>query len=301
MILVAVVFGMTLGTGAAARTIETVTIPVERDTTIMEAHPRDNDGSWGFLWLKWNSARGFENRVLLGFDLSALSGRAADVAGATIVLRAADHTFPRRGTSLSTYFMDPLAAVSWSEGDRQFDTFAYCGRRDLFRPPSGEGGPGATWSCEDDDGTTDPLGIPVCGTPNPGPWLGGLPSQGEAALPRGFRRTPTTTQVETRDYDPLCRRALTCYDTSGSADCWRAVRIDVTDDVREALSLGVVEVSWLLKKDRVEAGAARWFSREGAICRLGLPELAPRLDVRLASDENRPVTIPSPEVDCGFQ
>lgn len=284
---------------AAGAETETVVIPAQRDTTIMEAHPRDNDGSWGFLWLKWNSERGFENRVLLGFDLSPLAGRAADVVAARIVLRAADHSFPRRGTGLSTYFVDP-AATPWSEGTRQFDTFSYCGRRDLFRPPTGEGGPGATWSCEDDLGALDPLGGPSCG-PSGGdaPWRGGLLPPLAATPPRGSRSTASATQVETKGYDPLCRRAFTCFAESASPDCWRTVTIEVGADVREALGQGFHAASWLLKKDRVEAGAARFFSREGAVCRLGLPELRPRLEVTLAGDGHPPVIVPEPPLDCG--
>jgi hypothetical protein len=280
---------------------ELVVIPVQRDTTIMEAHPRDNDGAWGFLWLKWNSARGFENRVLLGFDLAPLAGRAGDVLSARIVLHAAGHTFPRRGTTLSAYFAD-ATALPWREGAGQFDLFAYCGRRDLFHPPTGEGGPGATWACEDDLGAVDPLGAPSCGPGYPSsPWLGGvLPPPAVPEVPlRGFRATASTSQVEAKGYDPLCRRALKCFDDTGSADCWRAVAIDVTADVRATLAQHVHAASWLLKKDRVEAGAAHFFSREGALCRLGIAALGPRLEVTVVQGAQPPVMVPEPPIDCG--
>jgi hypothetical protein len=285
---------------AAVADSEQVVIPVQRDTTIMEAHPRDNDGAWGFLWLKWNSARGFENRVLLGFDLAPLDGRADDVLDARIVLHAADHTFPRRGTTFSARLADPTAPP-WSEGTGQFDLFAYCGRRDLFRPPTGEGGPGATWTCEDDLGALDPLGAPSCAPAElSGPWLGGLASPADPSAPaRGFGITAPASQSESAGYDPLCRRALKCFADSGSVDCWRAVEIDVTADVRAALADGVHEASWLLKKERVEAGGARFFSREGAQCRLGIPTLRPRLEVSLISDGHPAVVVPEPPIDCG--
>lgn len=301
LVVLSIALSAALHAGAARAQTETVSIPAQRDTTIMEAHPRDNDGAWGYLWLKWNSARGFENRVLLGFDLTALAGRAEDVVSATIVLRAADHTFPARGTRLSTFFMEPAAPVSWSEGRQSFDTFAYCGRRDLFRPPTGEGGPGASWSCEDDLGALDPLGGASCApSPLESPWLGGLTSAGTPPdQPRGFRAVATSSQVEAKGYDPLCRRALACFAASASPDCWRVVEIEVTTDVREALSLATHSASWLLKKERVEAGAARFFSREGARCLLGLPELQPQLRVTLASGPHPPVVVPEPPLDCG--
>jgi len=289
-----------LATRAAARAA-TVSLPVARDTTVMEAHPRDNDGAWGYLWVKWNSARGFENRVLLGFDLTPLAGRAADVSDARLVLHAADHTFPKRGTALSAHFMDPAAAVPWSEGSLHFDRFSFCGQRALFRPPTGEGGPGATWACEDDHGATDVLGGASCApSALASPWRGGLPDAGAAAgVARGFRSTATTSQVEHKDHDPLCRKALRCFAETGRTDCWRVVEIDVSADVREALSLGVADASWMLRKNQVEAGAARFFSREGARCLVGIPALAPELRVTVSGESQPPVVVPEPQLDCG--
>lgn len=289
-----------LATGGAARG-ETVSLPVVRDTTIMEAHPRDNDGAWGYLWVKWNSARGFENRVLLGFDLAPLAGRAADVTGARLVLHAADHTFPKRGTALATHFMDPAATLPWSEGVLHFDRFSICGRRDLFRPPTGEGGPGTTWTCEDDLGTVDALGGASCAPSTlDAPWRGGLPDPaGAPGVVRGFRPAASTSQIEHKGHDPLCRKAQRCFDETGRTDCWRVVEIDVTADVREALSLGFDDASWLLRKEKVEAGGARFFSREGARCLLGVPALAPLLRVTLAGESQPPVVVPEPPLDCG--
>lgn len=279
---------------------ETVSLPVVRDATIMEAHPRDNDGAWGYLWVKWNSARGFDNRVLLGFDLAPLAGRAAEVTGATLVLHAADHTFPKRGTELSTHFMDPAATLPWREGSLHFDRFSFCGRRDLFRPPTGEGGPGVTWACEDDHGAVDTLGGASCApSPSESVWRGGLPDpSGAPGAARGFRATPSASQVESKGHDPLCRKALRCFDETGRTDCWRVVEIDVTADVREALAIGAAEASWLLRKLRVEAGGVRFFSREGARCLLGIPALAPRLRVTLEGEAGPPVLVPEPPLDC---
>lgn len=289
----------TIVAAAATRAgAETVSLPVQRDTTIMEAHPRDNDGAWGYLWLKWNSARGFENRVLVEFDLAPLAARAADVLSAAIVLRASDHTFPKRGTRIATHFMDPAAPVAWSEGGRSFDHFTYCGRRDLFRPSTGEGGPGATWSCEDDGGAVDALGAASCAPAGAErPWRGGLLPAGDPDLPRGFRTLESASQVEVKGFDPLCRKALACFATSASPDCWRSVALDVTADVREALATGVHAASWLVRKVAVEAGAARFFSREGALCLLRVPELQPQLRVALA-DGGPPIVIDPPALDC---
>lgn len=275
----------------------TLAIPASRDTTVMEQHPRDNDGAWGFLWLKWNSARGFENRVMLGFDVTALEGRGADIRSATIVLRAADHTFPVRGTGLGVYFMDPAAPVEWVEGSARFDRFGYCSLRDLFRPPTGEGGPGATWICEDDGGDVDPLGAPACAPPSPATsWTGGLAIGPEE--PRGFRSVPSDAQVEHKLYDPLCRKALACFASGGGVDCWRKVELDVTADVRETLQLGRHQPSWLLKKDRVGAGGAHFFSREGAVCILGIPDLRPQLVVTLDARAGDSPLIAEPPDGC---
>ncbi|MEW6270070.1 MAG: hypothetical protein AB1689_12330 [Thermodesulfobacteriota bacterium] len=295
-VLGAFMWALPAAAAAGAQTV-TVSLPAARDTTIMEAHPRDNDGAWGFLWLKWNSARGFENRIAVGFDLSPLAGRAGDVHEAVLVLRAADHTFPLRGTGIGVFFMEPGTLADWVEGDRRFDRLSYCSRRDLFRAPTGEGGPGATWTCEDDAGAVDPSGAPVCTSPPPATsWRGGLPEPGEPQ--RGFRAVASDAQIEHKLYDPLCRKALACFAASASADCWRNVELDVTADVREALELGHHAPSWLVKKDRVEAGAARFFSREGAVCLLGIPELGPRLRVTLAQRPGDPPPIAEPDDHC---
>jgi hypothetical protein len=281
---------------AAAKTT-TVSIPVERDATVMHAHPTDNDGAWGYLWLKWNSPP-LENRVLVGFDLAPLTSRESDVLSATITLRAAEHTFPTRGTRIHASLNEP-DAVDWVEGDQRFDIFSYCSRRSLLRPPTGTGGPGVTWTCESD---TDPVAAePTCLAPSPPePWDGGLPAQSDppTSETRGFGRTPTETSVEVKGYDPLCRKALACFAASASLDCWRKVELDVTSDVRERLASGDYRASWLLRKDRVETGAARFFSREGALCIMGVPGLRPQLVVTLIERPGDPPTIPDPPDHC---
>lgn len=265
----------------------------------MAAHPNDNDGAWGFLWLKWNSPR-LENRVLLGFDLAPLADRAGDVLSATVVLRAADHTFPSRGSRLGIFASDP-GAIDWLEGDLRFDHFSYCSKTTLRRSSTGVGDPGVTWSCEvDTSASADPGAAPTCLAPSPPePWQGGEPAPGDAlASARGFRSAPTRSQVEAKGYDPLCRKALACFATSASPDCWRKVELDVTPDVRERLATGDHRVSWILRKERVEAGAARFFSREGALCIMGVPALRPQLRVTLVERPGDPPLVPEPRDHC---
>jgi hypothetical protein len=281
--------------GAAWPETITVSIPVERDTMLMEAHPGDNDGAGGVLWPKWNGL-GLESRVLLGFDLAPLAGRADDVVAATVVLRASTHTFAARGSRLAIHAMESGASVDWVEGDRRYNTFAYCSRRDLRRAANGTGGPGATWTCEDDEG---PGG---CATPWPDatPWVGGFASPGEdpAHLPRGARAVPTDTNLERRGYDPLCRQALSCFAATGSVECWRGVELDVTPDVREMLAIGHRHSSWLLRKPLIEAGSAYFFSREGAVCIMRIPDLRPQLLVTLVKRPDDPPAIPEPADHC---
>lgn len=282
---------------AGASTV-TVSIPVERDATVMAAHPRDNDGAWGYLWLKWNSVP-LENRVLLGFDLSPLAGRAADVVSATVVLRAADHTFPTRGTRFGIHALKP-GALDWEEGDLRFDLFSYCSRRDLHRAPTGEGGPGVTWSCESD--SRDLGGTVSCVLPSPPePWLGGSPSPADTPRPepRGFRASAMDSRVESRGYDPRCRQALGCFESSSNVDCWRKVELDATSDVRRRLSSGEHRASWMLRKAGVGVGGVRFFSREGAICILGVPMLRPQLIVTLVERPGDPPRVPEPPDHCG--
>jgi len=286
------------GAGGLAQTI-TVSIPAERDSTLMQAHPHDSDGAWGFLWPKWNSER-LENRILLGFDLTPLAGRAADVLGASVILTASSHTFPaKRGTVFHIHAMEPGALVDWVEGDGRFDTFAYCSRRDLRRPGTGVGGPGVTWTCEAED-VED--GAPICLTPwsPPTAWLGGFAQAGEPPdhLPRGFRTVPTDSPSELKGYAPLCAQALSCFAATGSVDCWRRVTLDVTPDVREMLATGRFHPSWLIRKDRVEAGGAYFFSREGAVCIMGVRDLRPQLLVTLVGTPADPPTIPEPPDHC---
>jgi len=262
----------------------------------MLAHPADNDGAWGYLWVKWNSIP-LENRVLLGFDLTPLAGRASDVLSAAIILRAADHTFPTRGTRIEISANEP-GAIDWVEGDLRFDTFAYCSRKSLWRPPTGVGDPGVTWRCEAATDAADPL--PACLAPSPpATWDGGLLASSDPQVgQRGFRATATDSHVEAKGYDPLCRKALACFASSGSLDCWRRVLFDVTSDVRERLASGDHRSSWLIRKDRVEAGAAHFFSREGAMCILGVPGLRPQLLVTLSARPGDPPSVPEPADHC---
>jgi hypothetical protein len=291
--------GALLGPTAGRAQTVTVAIPAERDTTLMQAHPHDGDGAWGFLWPKWNGD-GLDNRVLVGFDLGPLAGRAADVLAARLRLRAADHTFTARGSRLDAHLVQPDATIDWVEGDGRWDTFAYCSRRDLRRAATGPGAPGATWTCEDEAGAAE--GAPACVTPwaPPTAWAGGLalPDEASAHLPRGARAAPSATTIERTGYDPLCRKALDCFAATGSSDCWRLVVLDVTADVREVLAVDHLRPSWLLRKPRIEAGAAHFFSREGAVCILRIPDLRPQLHVTLVARAGDPPVIPEPPDHC---
>jgi hypothetical protein len=285
--------------GAGAQLVD-VTVPAERDTTVMQVHARDNDGAWGYLWVKWNGAK-LENRVLLGFGLAPLAGRAADVVSAKIELRAAREWLPRRGTRFVIHAAEP-GMPEWIEGDGRFDTFAYCSRRDLRRRPTGPGGPGVTWTCEDDAGAgTDDGGEPTCAPRSAeSPWIGGLPPQPESSseATRGFRGVASESRLEFWSGFARCRKALACYAETGSLDCWRRFEFDVTADVRGMLAAGRHVASWLVRKERVELGALRFFSREGAACIMGIPELGPELVVTLVERPGDPPYVERPPDHC---
>jgi hypothetical protein len=248
---------------ARAETI-IVDIPAERDTMIAAAHKYENWGKWGFLWVKIGNG---ETRILVGFDLTPLASRADDVISATILLRAASHTFRSGGTSFSVYAYPSSPSTDWVGGNASYDDFAYCTR---YHAPIIHGGSGATWSCQDDPNVDDGKNL---GCPLSDKWVGGYP---------GFETLPTDTIVEARDYNPTCSQALSCYANGGRPDCWRGVSFDVTADVQEALNAGQMHPSWLVRRTPPPSGqgAAFFFSREGAAI-LGIPELGPTLQVEL--------------------
>ncbi|MGH7788134.1 MAG: hypothetical protein ACRERC_14775 [Candidatus Binatia bacterium] len=101
--------------------------------------------------------------------------------------------------------------------------------------------------------------------------------------------------------DPLCSASRACILQPGKTvdDCWRTVVIDVTTDVQNALGAtpDYDNVSWLIKRD-VESGegAFHFFSREGAICIMGIQELQPVLEVQLSG--STVPTIPQPPDHC---
>jgi hypothetical protein len=283
--------------GAALAQTLTVSIPAERDSTLMEAHPQDNDGAWGYLWPKLGNQ---ENRIVVGFRLDALAGRSDDVVTAKVVLRAAKHTFRKFGTRFGIYALEPGALLDWLEGDGRHDHFSYCSRRDLRRAPLRSAGPGVTWTCEVDTGTLDEL--PLCATPwgELAIWSGGFALPGEPAerLPRGHVATATDSHAEFKGYDPLCRTALACFASSASLDCFRRVEFDVTADVARFLASGEHRPSWVIKKDGPESGAAHFFSREGARCIMREPALGPQLVLTLVERPDDPPQIPEPDDHC---
>ena len=286
---------------AAAQTQRTVAIPCERDTgQLAQAHPYNNDGAWGYLWIKVGNG---ENRIALGFDTTPLAGLQSNIVSAVIRLRCGDHTFTLSGTSFSIHAYNPYNQIDWIEGNDRFNLFTYADDRRFYRSPKAVGGPGITWRCEADNNPND--GKCNCLTP----WLpfttwnGGLaePTEPVANLPRGFRTTASDIRIEKKGYDPLQAAALKCYLNGGGVDCWRAVDFDVTADIREFAGIGFNHPTWLIRRTPPASGSggAHFFSREGAICIFGIPELTPTLFVTLALPADAsPIVIPEPEPHC---
>lgn len=160
-----------------------VKLPAERDTVIMSAHRPNNDGSWGFGWIK--VAQG-TNRALLGFDLTPIAGR-TDFQAARVILWAPQNNFrsvSNGGTGFRLHAFDPMSANSatcglgnavwpqgttpsdfqWAEGEDRWDQFVICSntewRRGAINIP---GYAGATWNCSADPDTSD-NGDTSCGS-----------------------------------------------------------------------------------------------------------------------------------------
>lgn len=156
-----------------------------RDTMIPEAHKMNNDGGWGYGWIK--VSQGAHNYGLLGFDVSALLSTdpetvldpQADIVSAKIRLRVAQNHFAEDGQEYYVYEWNTSESnpiEDWVEGYNRFDLFTYCSQSQWSRPaaqndpqvPSGYAfGEGATWSCSNDLDTED--GSTACPAPTPNP------------------------------------------------------------------------------------------------------------------------------------
>ena len=255
----------------------TVNIPLE-DTIITMAHKGNNDGAWGYTWIKCGNGC---NRALYRANLAPLAGRAADVASATIRLYIAKSEFTERGTVFTARPYDPASGVVWKEGNDRFDQFSYCEKSAWYRAPRKVGGVGATFACPQDPWAWNSPGIVDCLT---SAWNGGYP---------GFSSVVSATATHFYKERVLCSTSLACYSKGGTpASCWRTTTFDVTADVRRYLEGGNFDASWLVGRAvETGSGGAWWFSREFK-CIAGIDGLAPVLSVTLQG--TAPVVPPLP-------
>lgn len=274
--------------------------PVVRDNVVEEAHKGNNDGSWGYGWIK--VSQGAHNYGLLGFDISSLSGMSgAQVVSAVLKLRVGQNHFAQDGKWYDIHRIDmnaPAVLRDWVEGDDRWDLFSYCSHSEWARPAEAIGGPGSTWTCARDSNVRD--GSLAC-TTTAHKW----DSSVNGAVQAGFIPTPSQSVFEKKAYpgvgeaedkcpellvgnddcNPSCGQSIACLDGGGSVDeCYRTVKVDLTEDVRLFVDSGYWSPSWLIKRqDNSGAGAFHYFSREGAICILGNcqdPAEAPYWDLR---------------------
>jgi hypothetical protein len=166
------------GVPAAA---EDVTFYAARDTMIPEAHKMNNDGGWGYGWIK--VSQGAHNYGLIGFDVAGLISTdpeqvldpVEDIEKATIKLRVAQNHLAEGGQIYDVYewrLEEANEIEDWREGYNRFDLFSYCSQSQWARPaaqndpevPDGyDFCPGAIWTCSVDNDTDD--GSTSCPTP----------------------------------------------------------------------------------------------------------------------------------------
>ena len=111
---------------------------------------------------------------------------------------------------------------------------------------------------------------------------------------------PVATVTGTSALNRVCSKSLKCYAAGGSVDaCWPAMDFDVTASVVASLAWGNLHPSWLIKRQIEDktGGGFRFFSREGAVCILGIPALRPHLRVVLNGE---PPIAPDPPDHCQF-
>jgi len=313
----------TVQTVASAQIVKT--FKVERDNLIEEAHKPNNDGSWGYGWIK--VSQGAHNYGLLGFDLRgliALTDPVGQIVSATLILRVGQNHFAEDGKTYNIHRWDPSAGVSdWVEGKDRWDLFSYCSKSVWSRPADAIGGEGSTWTCSNDPAVRD--GSVACATPTPGTTRQWAPAL-NGGVHAGFDPTPTTDTFEKKqstnpaadcpnllpqyanNCNPLCGNSLECLDAGYSVEqCYRKVTFDLTGDVEQFVANGVAHPSWLIKRaDNSGAGAFHYFSREGATCILGncgqgadyekYKDLQPVLEVVLTDEP--PGTIVDPPLHC---
>lgn len=327
-----VTFLVLVTVSASASASVTVSVPADRDAIVATPHKKNNDGSWGYGWIRKTT------RSLIGFDIRALEGRT--VEDAYIRLYVAQNHFTAKGTTIVAHPWEPAQQVEdWREGANLFNRFSYCGIAEYGEeareyPPLDDPTPhareGATWKCSVDDDylrpgiNCDPLAVP------PVRWSPMAQPEGQRGVHEGFRenidaRTAMNPRQNITTEEPCggsvpcpwdCHDSIACIRNGGTADdCWRSVKINVTRDLQEALAIpGYRDPSWMIKRgDEHGEGAFHWFSREGALCNRG-PQgtsglvglfqragkdssaLQPVLVVRLAGAT--PVAVPTPAVHC---
>jgi hypothetical protein len=256
-------------------------IPCE-DVMLAQAHKQNNFGAVE-LWVKIGNGI---NRVLLRCDLTPLAGRASDLLSAVVRLRIQSQTFQKAGTSFSIHAADG-SAPPWIEGVDRFDSIKYCQRREFFRPARANGGAGTTWNCAQDPNVRDGKTKGCVGA-----WAGGFP---------GHAPAPTDTLIQVSDPDPTCAESLACYAAGGGVDCWRSIEFDVLADVARWLAADAFEAGWLIKQTAENSrGGFFAFSREIAVCVLGISDLRPQLIVTLAEQPGDPPAIPDLPDHCEY-
>jgi len=273
----------------------TVSIPTDRDAIVATPHKQNNDGSWGYGWIRKTT------RSLIGFNIAPLQGRIVEKA--EIKLYVADHQFTEEGTIIVAHPWEPSQQVpDWEEGSNLFNSFAYCKTADYMVPaqeyPTEAENPdpmsrrGATWKCSVDPDYLTPGGDQDTNCPpgTPARWNPIVPPERQRGMHDGFRanidaRTmispdPQNITIERPELQDMgCNESIECIKDENPTkprpstvdDCWRSVTINVTNDVQEALAIpGYVRPSWLIKRrHEFRRGAVHWFSREGAHCNKG--------------------------------
>jgi hypothetical protein len=273
-----------------------VVLCATKDARLMEAHPSKNSGIEEASIIKIGNGR---DRVIVGFDLADAAITATSLRSARLRMaiwaNGEGTNFTADGLDVGTY---PVR-LPWEEGNGRWDRF-------FDRPPTHRGavGRGATWTCAVDqaieNGTSGRRGAECEGGV---PWRGGgidddrSTAADETVTPSAWCKHPARVRGV-----PATREA--CYDAAAWAFACRLgageavldvlntvdfAEWDVTADVRDALTRGAAEVSWILRKVPGERtgrdhsrGRVRYFTREGAGYWIdkGVPgagQLAPRL------------------------
>lgn len=286
-------FLLLVATSVPAPASVTVSIPSDRDAIVATPHKQNNDGSWGYGWIRKTT------RSLIGFNIAPLQGRIVEKA--EIKLYVAQHQFTTKGTTIVAHPWDPSqngSVSDWKEGRNLFNSFEYCDNADyavkareyptFADDPVASARHGATWRCSFDPNYLIPGGGPTnnCGLASLERWSPETPPEGQMGIHEGFmanidaRTAMNPPQNTTTEHARLsscasppcnrnCRESIKCLITGGTVDeCWRSITINVTKDVQDALLIpGYSNPSWLIKrKVEKDKGGVHWFSREGANC-----------------------------------